>query len=265
MKSARDEFSEKVKRALADRVGWVCSFPGCGASTSGPSHDSSEKSVRNGVAAHICAAAPGGPRYDPGMTSEERSSIENAIWMCPGHGALIDKDGAYSVADIKSWKVAAENRARFNLERAPLPRTQDRDSISDRDLKILDGYCSVLSWPVIQLMRGELFGARVEHRVIDPLHEVIGWEGDPARTFHSVKLEKSRRDLNSRIQDFQRHFTRESAGAVGYYDYINISGQPGLDLDAQHRLKNEVARSQELMGLVCDAALVLLTAKEQIP
>ena len=32
------------------------------------------KIINIGVAAHICAAAPGGPRYDSAMTEEERKS-----------------------------------------------------------------------------------------------------------------------------------------------------------------------------------------------
>ncbi|WP_222029983.1 hypothetical protein [Rhizobium leguminosarum] len=45
-----------------------------------------------GDAAHICAAAPGGRRYDETMSREGRSGIGNAIWLCPTHARMIDRD-----------------------------------------------------------------------------------------------------------------------------------------------------------------------------
>lgn len=44
-----------------------------------------------GIMAHICAAEPLGPRFDPAMTDEERRSFENLLYMCPTHSMLIDK------------------------------------------------------------------------------------------------------------------------------------------------------------------------------
>lgn len=72
----RDEFNQKTKQRLAERVGYHCSK--CGCLTSGPGTDEND-SVNIGEAAHICAASEGGPRYDPNMSSEERSSIDNGI------------------------------------------------------------------------------------------------------------------------------------------------------------------------------------------
>src|SRR6516225_4310515 len=86
-----DDFAEPVKRALASRVGNLCSNPDCRALTSGPQEDPS-KAVNVGVAAHITAASPGGPRYDPGLVPEERSSPENGIWLCQTCAKLIDND-----------------------------------------------------------------------------------------------------------------------------------------------------------------------------
>jgi hypothetical protein len=64
----RDDFSEDIKRALAARVANQCSNPDCRAVTSGPQTDPS-KAVNVGVAAHITAASPGGPRHDPELRS----------------------------------------------------------------------------------------------------------------------------------------------------------------------------------------------------
>ena len=112
----RDEFSLKTKEILAKRVGTLCSNPGCSVPTYGPNADPG-KSTNKGVAAHIKAASPRGPRYDPNMTAEERSSIENGIWLCESCAKLIDTDEKrYSIDILRDWKLKAEARAQKALE-----------------------------------------------------------------------------------------------------------------------------------------------------
>lgn len=58
-RGTRDDFLERTKTGLANRVGWRCSNPGCRALTIGPSTEP-ERHINLGVAAHITAASPGG-------------------------------------------------------------------------------------------------------------------------------------------------------------------------------------------------------------
>ncbi len=105
----RDNFTKQAIRTLAERANQRCSNPSCGRPTSGP-HSVSSKSIISGVAAHICAAAPGGKRYDPNMTPEQRSAIENGIWLCATCAKLVDSDEQrYSVELLKKWKTEHEN------------------------------------------------------------------------------------------------------------------------------------------------------------
>lgn len=116
--SSRDDFTEKTKQQLCSRVGQRCSLPDCDAPTSGPSDESSSAVNNVGVAAHICGAAPGpgSRRYDPNMTSAERSSIENGIWLCCTHARQIDNDDrTWTVAKLKEIKAAAEKRQQARL------------------------------------------------------------------------------------------------------------------------------------------------------
>src|SRR5580692_4112167 len=107
-----DDFSDRVKKALADRVGHLCSDPKCRALTSGPQDDPA-KSVNIGVAAHITAASPGGSRYDPILLPEERCAPGNGIWLCQNHGKLVDNDPArFTVELLRKWKADAESEAR---------------------------------------------------------------------------------------------------------------------------------------------------------
>ena len=107
----RDEFTVATKVKLAERVGYKCSNPFCRRMTIGPQREG-DKSVNIGEASHICAAAPGGKRYNPDMTPEERKAFENGIWMCRTHAALIDRDeNFFTVEMLKKWKEDAEREA----------------------------------------------------------------------------------------------------------------------------------------------------------
>ena len=100
--SNRDEFSEDTKRKVALRANHQCSFRGCPQPTSGPSDESSEAVNMIGKAAHIHAAAPGpgARRYLASMSREERTHINNAIWLCANHADLIDRDEVTYTADV---------------------------------------------------------------------------------------------------------------------------------------------------------------------
>lgn len=111
--TTRDDFPKKVIEHLKSRVNSRCSNPSCRVPTTGPTTDK----VNNiGIAAHIYAASPGGPRYDSSMSKEERKSIKNAIWLCSNCSIKIDRDSSkYSANDLLSWKEKAEQKASEEL------------------------------------------------------------------------------------------------------------------------------------------------------
>lgn len=117
-KQARDDFSPVVKRDLAARAGHRCSNPDCQRQTSGPkAGPSGSKSI--GVAAHITAAAPGGPRFNQDLTNEERASIDNGIWLCGTCSTNIDSDEVrYPVGVLRQWRHDAETRANRQIDGA---------------------------------------------------------------------------------------------------------------------------------------------------
>lgn len=106
---ARDNFTKEKAKIIAERAAYLCSNPECRMITSGP-HSDNNKSLKNGIAAHICAASVGGPRYDPNQTPEERSSVSNGIWLCHNCSDLSDKDTIkYTTEVLIGWnKVHAE-------------------------------------------------------------------------------------------------------------------------------------------------------------
>jgi hypothetical protein len=105
-----DRFNKLVVATLAKRSANRCANPDCGAVTSGPTDDPNG-AVNVGEAAHIYGANPGSARYDPEMTSAERSAITNAIWLCGNCHKLIDDDPLRHPAGLMfEWQRAHENR-----------------------------------------------------------------------------------------------------------------------------------------------------------
>lgn len=100
----RDEFSPATKRAIERQARGHCSNPVCRRLTHAATSDGAGE-INIGQASHICAAAPGGPRYDAQMTSEERAAADNGIWLCDVHGRAVDaKDSKFTVEELRSWK-----------------------------------------------------------------------------------------------------------------------------------------------------------------
>lgn len=78
----RDEFPRKIAVAIAERAGYRCANPTCHRMTSGPNPANPDAGLNIGVAAHISGASPGGPRYDPSMSAQQRTGADNGIWLC---------------------------------------------------------------------------------------------------------------------------------------------------------------------------------------
>ena len=107
----RVDFSDVVKRTIAGRGGNRCSRSECWALTSGPQVDPT-KALNVGVAAHITAASPGGPRYDEALSPDARQHPDNGIWLCQTCAKLVDNDEKrFSTEELREWKRLAEDRA----------------------------------------------------------------------------------------------------------------------------------------------------------
>jgi hypothetical protein len=134
--SNRDEFSRPTKRAIERQARSHCSNPACRRLTSGATSDGAAE-INIGVASHICAAAPGGPRYDAGITPEQRGSAENGIWLCQDHAHAVDApDSKFTVQELREWKrLTDEDSWRSIMENVPYGpgmRPPTSDALRDR-------------------------------------------------------------------------------------------------------------------------------------
>jgi hypothetical protein len=112
-KSRRDDdFSDAVKRKLADRAGHHC-FRCLRPTTCAGEDDMQGKAYHFADAAHQAAAGSKDPRHDPSQTNAERSSLENGIWLCKQCHDIVDKNpSTFPVEDLKRLRLEAEERAR---------------------------------------------------------------------------------------------------------------------------------------------------------
>src|SRR5580658_2496793 len=122
-KQNRANFKPAVKRIVAARSGYECSYPGCSALTIGPGRGEDTVSI-TGVAAHIYSAAPKGPRGRGSLSQFELSTSSNAMWLCETHAKLIDNNRGteYPPAVLTSYKGLHEAAImrRHNGLNAPL-------------------------------------------------------------------------------------------------------------------------------------------------
>jgi hypothetical protein len=178
----RDDFPQAVRDALAERAGHRCSFPGCPAHTIGPSSESPHAVSDTGVAAHISAASggKGARRYVATLTSQERKSIDNGIWMCSDHGRLVDTDETrYSIEMLRTWRKLAEERARLRQALSGHPTVGDlslreiglaQDKIA---MDALPGAGEAIGWAVHDSCMSEVWGRDIAYAVRDFLIEHV--------------------------------------------------------------------------------------------
>jgi hypothetical protein len=189
----RDDFNKSLKDTLAKRVAYRCSNPKCRKPTSAP-HTIPDKAVSVGVAAHITAASPGGPRYDPLLSTQQRTSPANGIWLCQTCAKLIDSDAErFTKAVLVDWKETAEHFASTEIHQ---PANSNRINEPQRT----QGLQTVTKL----LSRGERRGAFMEHvqRLIEDLKDFPpDADASDLRTELAAKLHTLNDDFGDVIVD----------------------------------------------------------------
>lgn len=88
---------------LFAKSGNVCAFPGC-------NHELvTARNIFVGQLCHIEAANPGGQRYNPGSTDEERRSAGNLLLLCYRHHKETDDVVAFNAPALRDMKLRHES------------------------------------------------------------------------------------------------------------------------------------------------------------
>jgi hypothetical protein len=209
----RDDFPAKIKRALAYRVSLQCSNPLCKAPTAA-AHSAPDEFNCIGEAAHITAASPGGPRYDPTLSQVERCSASNGIWLCRSCARIIDTDeGRFPPSLLRCWKQAAEASLLAALRLAPENQVVQSDFTIEtpfdlrREVNVRFGFSFLVPerWNRWDPQNGD--GAKFAHPDDEQI-EIRGWGG------YGILHD----DLESSVEWYMEVLRKD-----GYFELISLS------------------------------------------
>ncbi len=176
----RDNFSSKTRFELALSVNFQCARPGCSTITHFPKQ-SLQGSINIGNAAHISAAAEGGPRYDENLTPEQRKAADNGVHLCANDARHIDADPeAFPVPLLRNWQfqkmqeLQSNNGQRLRYGIAPLAEV-------NREARAFISLCNRLRLSIT------LHDFRVEREHLRMMWDILSacrWQGrDGATTY----------------------------------------------------------------------------------
>lgn len=248
MGNKRDDFNSQTKETLALRVSYMCSNPECAKMTAGP-HENKNKHSLVGVAAHIKAAAPGGKRYDPTMTHEERSDISNGIWLCQSCSKLIDSDEIkYTVELLHEWKRLAEKRAEKGISSQGEIDTDifeiAVEDVLSNELEIaIDKDSTVLTR---KMQAGEFDNVSIINAKTAKMHAL--------KVIKTVKTTSNGRSFLNQIYEevkniiLNKYYVNKTTGELIKYDMPNINDEMNKLVD---KYKDKACVNlQFLMGLI---------------
>lgn len=113
MNNNRQNFSQLTRWQLAMSVNLRCVRPGCGLVTHFYDPSRNETINIQGQAAHIHAASPLGPRYEPELTADQTRSFSNGVWLCANCATLIDRlPDEHPSEMLQLWHADAVERIR---------------------------------------------------------------------------------------------------------------------------------------------------------
>lgn len=219
---------EKVKR-LAPTVpvlkklylksGNRCAFPECQQSIL------NDKGLLMGEVCHIEAAMPGGERFNPNQTNEERRAGSNLILLCHEHHLETNDVEKYTVKRLKKMKKAHEKKYSDVVDKL-FSSIADKTKLQEYEYcHSLKKYCEVLDIPLKKEVRLEIVDEC--NKLIDKFRNL---SLDTRRIFR-IMLERAK-ELKININDVQ-----EATGLsteflnlhVGYLEENNLIAKRELD------------------------------------
>lgn len=101
-------FTSGTEKALFRMCAGHCYFPGCDTPVI---TEVGGRPIVGVEIAHIRGAEPKAPRYDPGMTDDERRAFSNLILLCTPHHKFVDRvaPGEHPVDLLETWKLDNES------------------------------------------------------------------------------------------------------------------------------------------------------------
>lgn len=239
-KETRDNFSFQTSEVLKKRAAFICSAPDCKVMTIAPSVAEENKFQYIGICAHISAAVKGGPRYDENMTSEQRSQISNAIFLCNNCATKVDKNNGvdYSVELLKKWKSEHENWVLRNLNKSVRDSSKTilqtnsfnqlggitahivniatpsdaptLNRVEEHDKKLFEKADSILTEEVLSEIFDRLRADEsIRYNNVEKIYELLTFYKLSGNTFLNDNLEKLKTELMNKLAKLNTFFEKE--------------------------------------------------------
>jgi hypothetical protein len=191
---ARKPIKPSVLHALFAKSGNTCAFPGC-------THPLVEReTIFVAQVCHIEAAEPGGPRFNPSQTDDERRAYENLVLMCYRHHKVTDEVSDFSVERMRDMKRAHEGA-----------NSSSQFKVGDRIIKVISQEMETY-WAAIALEHSL-------HHVADDFKIAI----DTNKVYAALVVQ-----LHSAFDDLARSADRLAADPL-YDDAVQFLRRLGFD------------------------------------
>jgi hypothetical protein len=225
---ARDDFNEATKKLLCDQVGGKCANPDCRVMTLGP-NVTQNKRTSIGEAAHISAAAKGGARFDSTMSSKDRKSATNGIWLCRTHAREIDANpDKFPIFLLNEWRAKATLLADNEIGKRQL--SQDEADAKAVDMLIGHIQPNFRKNDITSIIQTVHKGVTAKYEHLDPRFSV-STQFDGENSIYKIAAKEntslSLSVLNPSAKDFSKQFAllQEHGREVNFStDDIEIKG-----------------------------------------
>lgn len=249
--SKQDRFKQAIISALAKRSANQCANPDCGAITSGPSSRNRTSSVNVGEAAHIYGAHPKSARYDPAMSSQARSDISNAIWLCGNcHKQVDDDEVKYPAGLLFEWQRSHEEQISQQIGKAGRAA---RRRYEERHLEEL-GKLSYLAERIV-VEKGELWEYRLTAEVLrsETAPIIRRWDALQRGLYSRPRVRLSKEECLPWVQDrlIEARLIAAAFGSLINHEFGKAWGEPGVAGDDAH-----IVSTCRLFAEACESALL---------
>lgn len=246
----QDRFKQSIIAVLAKRSANQCANPDCGAITSGPSARKRTASVNVGEAAHIYGASPTSARYDPAMSSQARSDITNAIWLCGNCHKLVDDDEVkYPAGLLFEWQRSHEEQITQQVGKAGRAA---RRRYEERHLEEL-GKLSYLAERIV-VEKGDLWEYRLTAEVLrsETAPIIRRWDALKRGLYSRPRVRLAKEECLPWVQDrlIEARLIAGAFGSLINHEFARAWGAPGVaGSDA------DIVSTCRLFAEACESAL----------
>ena len=262
--------SNKIHKAIWGRSASRCAFPSCRKLLS-EEYDGALNPTLVGEVCHISAARPGGERYDPAITNEERNSFNNLILLCRNHHKEIDDpengERLFPCSTLLAMKTEHEEWVRSRLDFDPVAQKEDEEVA-----QLIDGWesrCDAnnwLAWTSWLLGGG---GPMLSSEMRSQLRDLRPWLLSRIWPARHPRIESAMRNFNNVLEAMYTEFSRyaEPAGDMfstqTFYKKTLVSEEKYWELLRQY--EDQVDLVQDLtLELTRSANLVVDRVRETL-